>query len=57
MSRFERIAMWFSIMVALLSIAVLVHGCATGRTLPPMPPLPGPDISEWNMHAHDGGGQ
>lgn len=40
-------------------LVIILHGCATTgpNYLPPMPPLPGPNINDWQAHAPDGGGQ
>lgn len=51
--RSKRIAIVVFLFLAVGAFCLVFGGCATGPTLPPLPPVPGPEM--WNAHAPDGG--
>ncbi len=51
-----RQALTFGALIAAIMALGWVLGCGHGNYLPPMPPLPGPNVNDW-AKAPDGGGQ
>ena len=45
------------LLAALLALGAYLACATTGLTVPPLPPLPGPNINDWGAHVPDGGGQ